>query len=65
MWNQRVSNPELAKMMAKELNRADFSARTVEKWRYGHRRPTIKNAIALRAITGIELEKLMNAEGAD
>lgn len=64
MWDHRVSNRDLADMMAKELKVERFSPRTVEKWRYGKRVPVAKNALALRNITGIELEKLMKAEAA-
>lgn len=59
MWNRRVSNPEFAKLVAEELGIPAFSASTVEKWRYGHRFPAAKHLDAIKKLTGITADQML------
>lgn len=59
LWDHRVSDRDFADMMAKELGVKEFSARTVEKWRYGLRYPSGKNMIAIKALTGVTADQML------
>lgn len=50
--DNRYSNKQFAERMREQLGAAEFSDRTVEKWRYGKAIPHTKNMAAIKAITG-------------
>lgn len=49
-------------MMAVKLNVSKFATSTVENWRYGTRFPRGENMIAIKDLTGITADQMM--EGA-
>lgn len=61
LWDKRISNTKFAVMMTNYLNEKGllsegekFSARTVEKWRYGNRIPNSINMKAIKELTGVK-----------
>lgn len=56
LWEHRISDAKFAAMLAKHLRLETFSPRTIEKWRYGKRKPNSVNMQAIRAITGVSAD---------
>jgi hypothetical protein len=70
LWKNRISDAKFAEMMAQRLEIADFSQRTVEKWRYGKRIPGSINMRVIKALTGLSAdsffdEPMQRSRGAD
>lgn len=61
LWERRISDRDFAKMMATHLNVKRFSARTVEKWRYGLRVPQAGNMRAIKELTGITADQMLES----
>ena len=62
LFTNRISSKEFAEMMGKQLGIKDFSPRTIEKWRTVSKSvPTGKNMRAIKALTGITADQMVEA----
>lgn len=59
LWENRISDRDFADMMAAELGVPKFAASTVENWRYGTRTPSGRNMRAIKALTGITADQML------